>query len=233
MTTAEPYFHRCPPDPDCPYCSDLETARGAGGLDWSFLDGAYCISLQSRPDRAERVAREFHRVGLCQQVVFYRPVKHPTSSKKGIWASHRAVAGEARDHGQKRVLILEDDVVFSRSLGPRSMAKIRRSLERLARSDASRLLIVGTGAVAIQAVPAPCAVRSYESIEVWGRSTFKAASLVEHVADLGFDATVAGDLDESVAAADVISCSTGSTEPLVKGALLRPGTHVDLIGSLT
>ncbi len=46
-------------------------------------------------------------------------------------------------------------------------------------------------------------------------------------------ATVAEDLDRSVAAADVISAVTGATEPLIRGTLLRAGTHVDLIGGFT
>lgn len=56
--------------------------------------------------------------------------------------------------------------------------------------------------------------------------TFTALGLAESV-------TVAHDLDAAVSVADVISCVTGSTEPLVKGALLSPGTHVDLIGAFT
>ena len=43
----------------------------------------------------------------------------------------------------------------------------------------------------------------------------------------------ADDLDTAVASADVISCVTGATDPVVKGALLQPGTHVDLIGGFS
>jgi hypothetical protein len=100
-------------------------------FDWSFLDGVYCISLQTREDRAGAAAREFHRVGLCRHVVFYRPVKHPTSPKKGVWESHRAVAQHARTHGQKTVLILEDDVVFHRWMSPRTVQAVHKALQRL------------------------------------------------------------------------------------------------------
>jgi ornithine cyclodeaminase len=43
--------------------------------------------------------------------------------------------------------------------------------------------------------------------------------------------TVADDLESAVGEADVICCATMSPEPVVKGAWLRPGQHLDLIGA--
>jgi hypothetical protein len=104
-----------------------------GDFDWSFLDGAYCISLQSREDRAASAAAELHRVGLCRRTLFYRPVKHRTQASAGIWSSHRMVARRALACGQARVLILEDDVLFSRYLRPRTVRAIGRALANLPR----------------------------------------------------------------------------------------------------
>lgn len=115
----------------------------------------------------------------------------------------------------------------------RTAAASAVAAKRLARPDATRLLIVGTGALSPMAVQAHAAVRNFEAIEVWGRSRDKAAAVVTMLADEGISATAAPDLDEAVAAADVISCVTGATEPLVKGALLQEGAHVDLIGAFT
>ncbi|MEO0493437.1 MAG: ornithine cyclodeaminase family protein [Actinomycetota bacterium] len=112
----------------------------------------------------------------------------------------------------------------------RTMAASAVAATRLARRDARRLLVVGTGALAPMAVQAHVHVGSYDSIVVWGRSPAKAAAVVAAVAEHGIDATVADDLDVAVGEADVISCVTGAVDPLVKGALLRPGTHVDLVG---
>lgn len=111
-----PVFQRCPADPDCPNCGDHRDPASAPVYDWSFLDGAYCISLQSRPDRAASAAAELHRVGLCRSTLFHRPVKNSTWPVAGIWEAHRAVAMHALAAGRKNVLILEDDVVFSRRL---------------------------------------------------------------------------------------------------------------------
>jgi GR25 family glycosyltransferase involved in LPS biosynthesis len=125
----EPVFHPCPPDPSCPYCNgSIDPARA---LDWSFLDGVYCISLKSREDRAVNVAAQFHKVGLCRQVLFYRPLRFPGRGYIGSWESHRAVAGHALEQGCETTLILEDDVQFVRHLTPRLVRAIGQAIKRL------------------------------------------------------------------------------------------------------
>ncbi len=122
------FFHPCPVDPDCPYCGG---ATGPADADWSFLDRVYCISLQSRDDRARAVARELHRAGLCRQTSFYRPRKHPDRPVAGIWESHRAVALQARADGLRQILVLEDDVLFSRRVDARTTARVAQALRSL------------------------------------------------------------------------------------------------------
>jgi hypothetical protein len=126
-----PVFHPCPPDPACRFCEGTSPDAADGDFDWSFLDGAYCISLQSREDRAASAAAELHRVGLCRRTLFYRPVKHPTRASEGIWDSHRMVARHALASGQATVLILEDDFLFSHYLRPRTVRAIGRALAKL------------------------------------------------------------------------------------------------------
>ena len=101
----------------------------------------------------------------------------------------------------------------------------------LARRDATRLLVVGTGQLAPAVARAHAHGRELSAVEVWGRNAGRARAVAEDLAGAGLPASVAGDLDAAVARADMISCVTGATEPLVAGALLRPGVHVDLIGS--
>ncbi len=103
----------------------------------------------------------------------------------------------------------------------------------LAREDASRLLIVGAGALAPHLARAHSAVRPITEIRIWNRSSGNAQKVVDSLNAAGMNAAVAGDLDEAVAEADIVSCATLSNEPLVRGAVLRPGTHVDLIGAFT
>ena len=115
----------------------------------------------------------------------------------------------------------------------RTAAASAVAAKRLARKDANRLLVVGTGALAPMTARAHSAVRNFTTVEVWGRNIDKARELANGLITHSIPARVAEDLDAAVAEADVITCSTGSKVPLIKGALLRPGTHVDLIGAFT
>lgn len=115
----------------------------------------------------------------------------------------------------------------------RTAAASAVAAKRLARGDVERLLIVGTGALSPMVALAHSAVRNFQAVEIWGRNVAKAAAVVEELAVLGLAADVCPDLDVGVAEADVISCVTGTRTPLVKGALLKAGTHVDLIGGFT
>ena len=91
-------------------------AEGAAvAADWSgIVDAVYCISLQTRPDRMAAANAEIGRAGLAPLTTFYRPLPHPERPVQGIWESHRAVARHALERGLRRVLILEDDIRFSR-----------------------------------------------------------------------------------------------------------------------
>jgi hypothetical protein len=126
----EPVCQPCPADPSCPYCNGLINQTG-GALDWSFLDAAYCISLKTRDDRLAQAAAEFHKVGLCQRVTFYRSDKHPKNGFIGSWAAHRAVAMDALERGSERTLICEDDVLFTRRIRPATLTAIERALRGL------------------------------------------------------------------------------------------------------
>lgn len=103
----------------------------------------------------------------------------------------------------------------------------------LAREDASRLLVVGAGALSPFLAKAHCAVRPIESIRVWNRTLANAEKVAAGLRAEGLNASAASDLDAEIGEADIISSATITTTPLIKGALLRPGTHVDLVGGFT
>lgn len=113
----------------------------------------------------------------------------------------------------------------------RTAAASALAADYLARPDAHRLLMVGTGAMAPEMVRAHCAVRPVDAVRVWGRTPAKAEALAETLRGEGLDAHAVTDLEEGVAWADTISCATMSSEPLVRGDWLRPGQHVDLMGA--
>ncbi len=97
---------------------------------------------------------------------------------------------------------------------------------RLARPDAARILLVGSGTVAASMRAAYAAAFAGATFEVWSR---RAASAARFAA--AHDATVADDLPAAVGRADIVCCATMATEPVLRGDWLRPGQHVDLIGA--
>lgn len=102
----------------------------------------------------------------------------------------------------------------------------------LAREDAEVLLVVGAGALAPHFAAAHIAARpSLKRVLVWNRTASKAEAVAAALRRDGLDAQAAGDIDAAVRAADVITCVTMSDRTLVRGALLRPGTHLDLVGA--
>ncbi len=113
----------------------------------------------------------------------------------------------------------------------RTAAVSALAAQHLARPDARRLLVVGTGRLAPWMARAHVALQpELAQVEVWGRNADAAEDVVEALRDEGIDAEVALDLCAAVERADLITCATTSREPLVRGAWLRAGTHVDLVG---
>jgi ornithine cyclodeaminase len=111
----------------------------------------------------------------------------------------------------------------------RTVAASALAADFLARADARRLLIVGAGRVAgLVAEAMRCVRPALDDIAVWNRHAAAAQALA---ADIGGRAVT--DLQAAVRAADIVSCATLATAPLVRGAWLRPGTHLDLVGSFT
>jgi ornithine cyclodeaminase len=115
----------------------------------------------------------------------------------------------------------------------RTAAASALAARHLAREDARRLVMVGTGALAPHLVRAHAAVRPIREVVVWGRDAGKARSLARRLAGDGLPAEAALDLETAVRGADIVSCATMATEPLIRGGWLAPGTHLDLVGGYT
>ncbi len=103
----------------------------------------------------------------------------------------------------------------------------------LSRPDSDTLLVVGTGTLAPYMVAAHCAVRPIRRVLVWGRTPARAEALSAKLAGNGLRAAAAPDLEAALAEADVVTCATTATEPVLRGSAIRPGTHVDLVGGFT
>ena len=103
----------------------------------------------------------------------------------------------------------------------------------LSAESARTLLMVGTGSLAPHLVAAHVSVRPFTRVLIWGRNNDKATALRDRLGAVAGSVETAGDLETAVREADVISCATLATEPLIAGAWLRPGQHVDLVGAFT
>lgn len=125
--------------------------------------------------------------------------------------------------------MLDGDEITTR----RTAAVAALAASFLARADARRLVVVGAGRVAAQIVPALRAVRPIDQVSVWSRRPESAEQLASHWRGEGIDAIATSDLPAAVARADIVSCATLATAPLVRGAWLQPGCHLDLIGAFT
>ncbi len=100
---------------------------------------------------------------------------------------------------------------------------------RLARPEARAILLVGAGTVARSMIGAYAFAFPGARFTLWNRNADRARAMAAEVPGL----VVATDLQAAVGAAEIICTATMATEPLIKGAWLRPGQHLDLIGAYT
>jgi alanine dehydrogenase len=114
----------------------------------------------------------------------------------------------------------------------RTAAASALAARHLARTDASRLVMIGAGALAPHLVRAHACVRPIETVTLWNRTRARAERLAADLQDR-FAVDIADDLETAVRQADIVSCATLSAEPLVRGAWLKRGAHVDLVGGFT
>ena len=114
----------------------------------------------------------------------------------------------------------------------RTAAASAVATDALARKDARRLAILGYGEQAATHARAIGKVRRIQSISIWGRSPERARNFARRMQEeLAVSVSSAGTVEEAVAEADIICTVTSSVEPILKGAWVRPGTHLNLVGS--
>ncbi len=114
----------------------------------------------------------------------------------------------------------------------RTAAASAVATDALARDDARRMAILGYGEQAVTHARAIGKVRELQSIVVWGRSHDRARTFAERTqAELGIPVSSAARVEEAVAQADIVCTVTAAAEPILKGEWVRPGTHLNVVGS--
>ena len=152
----------------------------------------------------------------------------PENSAKGLLTVQGAIVVFSETGAP--LAILDGTVVTHLRTGAASAL----ASEYLSREDSSHLVIMGTGAIAPTMALSHCAVRPIKLVSVWGRRPEKAgatAAAIRENLPKNVEVVVTDTIEQAVARADIVSCSTSSPTPVLAGKWLKPGAHVDLIGS--
>ena len=163
-----------------------------------------------------------HYLGIKQVVVA------PANNSHGLPAIHASYSLLNAQTGEPLAQLDAAELTARRTACTSALAA-----SFLARKDAASLLVVGAGKVAQHLVQAHRSVRPYQEVRIWARDLRKAQALAQRLTEQGYDTEAVDNLALAARTADVISCATLSPTPLIKGEWLKPGAHLDLIGSHT
>jgi ornithine cyclodeaminase len=188
-------------------------------------------------DGAEVPLRARHMLGAEQSLLVM-----PAWTDLALGVKLVTVTPDNRSRGARSVQALY--IAFDRSTGaPRALidgealttartaAASLLAARHLARADARRLLVVGTGALAPAMARALATLPTIDHVQVWGRDATAAQTLAQRLRDENLPCVAVEDLEAAVREADIVSCATTATAPVVHGAWLAPGTHLDLVGA--
>lgn len=169
--------------------------------------------------------RRGEAIGTKLVTIFPENAARGLGSVSSLYVLFDGVTGAAR-------AILPGDELTNRRTGATSAL----ASSFLSRPDSRTLLVVGNGHVAFHAAEAHSAVRPIERVLVYGRTPEKADAFTAKLAGrlgAGREVRRIADLPAACADADIISCGTTARTPLILGAHVRPGTHIDLVGAFT
>jgi ornithine cyclodeaminase len=133
-----------------------------------------------------------------------------------------------RATGKPRAVIDGEALTLRRTAATSALAA-----RLLALPQADSLLVVGTGTLAPHMARAHCAARPVTRLLLWGRRVERAQTMAQELRDEGLPAVAVDDLEAAAREAQIISCATTSTAPIVHGSWLASGTHLDLVGGFT
>jgi len=152
---------------------------------------------------------------------------YPENFAKGRQSHQGVVVLFEPDTGEPVCIVHAGEVTAIRTAAASAVATAA-----LARPNARRLTILGYGEQAATHARALLKVRAIQSARVWGRTPERADAFCRRMSlELGVPFSRAAEVEEGVSDADIICTVTGAREPILKGAWVRPGTHVNLVGS--
>jgi ornithine cyclodeaminase/alanine dehydrogenase-like protein (mu-crystallin family) len=182
-------------------------------------------------NKAENAPRRRHRVE--KGLLHVMSASLPTLGLAGL-KSYATAAGKARFE----VLLYDEDgrllaVMEGNKLGQlRTGAASGVATKYMARKEASRVGILGTGWQARAQLEGLCAVRPVQTIVAYGRDSGRRETFCKEMTEkLGVGVYPAATPEEAVKEMDIVVTATTAKEPVFQGNWLAPGTHVNAIGS--
>jgi ornithine cyclodeaminase len=151
---------------------------------------------------------------------------YPDNSRHGLSAVHASYFLMDAATGVPLAVLDGTELTHRRTAAASALAS-----KYLSRNDSKTLLMVGTGNLAPHLIAAHATARNIDRVLIWGRREEAARNVAENLSLDSCSIKAVTDLQAGVGEADIISCATLSTEPLIKGVWLRKGQHLDLVGA--
>jgi len=184
-----------------------------------------------------RVLELPHSAGACLSMM-YACIAHlplfgakvlsvyPSNFAHGL-ASHRGgILLFEKEHGRPVALIDGGEATAWRTAAASAVAT-----RALSRPGSRRLALLGYGEQARRHVATLSRVRPIEEIRVWGRDFAKAEAFAAEQREAGFEAGACRSAREAVEEADIVCTVTSAETPVLQGAWLQPGTHLNAVGA--
>jgi len=149
----------------------------------------------------------------------------PDNGSRGLPAIHGTYLLSSGKTGEMLAIIDGGELTARRTAATSALAA-----RLLARDDSTELLVCGTGRLSLNLMQAHAEVRPLTRIHVWGRNPEAATATAEAARLMGLPALPVTDLEAAARQADIISCATLSSQPLIAGGWLKAGAHLDLVG---
>jgi ornithine cyclodeaminase len=151
---------------------------------------------------------------------------YPDNAEKGLPAVAATYLLLDASTGVQRALLDGEELTLRRTGAASALAS-----RYLSAPQASRLTMVGTGRLAPHLIESHARVRPIRSVRIWGRRIERARAVAASLHCPQVRVEAVDDLEAAVRWADIVSCATLSQRPLVRGAWLRAGQHLDLVGA--
>ena len=151
---------------------------------------------------------------------------HPENASQNIPSIHATYLLQSAKTGEPLALFEGKSLTVKRTAAASALAS-----SFLAKPDATRLLMIGNGALAPELIKAHATVRPIKEVQIWGRNLENVNQLIKSTSWDDLSVNSIENLQEAIKWADIISCATLSKTPLIQGDWIRAGQHIDLVGS--